>query len=924
MNSRVTRLFTLLLLLGASWLLSASPAAAQSLQLSRNADFSTADGSFSFSDVLHARITAPNINFFDIDKNEFRLKPASGNDDNDIEGSFINNLNGTYVAHIPLSGLRRATSSWNFRAEIRDHDHGEFKAEVNLTIQDGPGPGDSLFFEARLDSVGSNFIIISGTTILVDNTTTITENGLPLAFSALQKNWRVFVFARFRSDGRLFAVDLVVLERSTPGQEVEAEGPIASIQGSRVKVNDIEFVVQNTTQILNPNGLPITLADLRVGMRVNAKGLRNASGEVLATRIQVKENIIPGDEIEFTGHITAILVDSVVAHKNFITVDSTQFEVAANTEILGFDNEPISFFDLRVGELVQIKGRTRSGQVPLAERIKREDQNGEDIEIKGAIQALGDSTLTVAGLVFRVAPTTVILDNDNNFIAFAALRTGLLVEVRANFSANGSLVATRIKIEDDDLDEIEVTGFIEALTPNSLQVSGFTFQVDDSTVVLDRNNNLISFSALEIGMLVQVKGFKQFGGSLRAVRIKIEDFLQDEIEIRGLISAIGGDTLRVSGITFIVTIETEITDQNGQPISFNQLAVGMIVEVRAELRNDGWFAMRIHVEDRIDGVVELFGKIDSLRSDGFFMLGQRILVTNATLFMDEQNQPISFSALRVGDFVEVRALLLPDNVFVALRVKRETRVSDEVQLTGSISLLSFSSIIVSGITFIVDGNTVYLDHNEQPITINDLHLGMVVEVKARQLSNGALLAVRVKVEERRSLAGIITGVTSSTVTVQGLPHVLAPNSVIFDEQNHPTSAESLKVDQQVQLVAQANQSQLEILTLRIVFSGTSTTISENPSTLPQEFTLEQNYPNPFNPSTVIRFAFSQAGQARLTIYDILGRRVRTLVDGVRPAGEQLVTWNGRDEAGAVAASGIYFYRLEFNGRVQTRKLTLVR
>ncbi|NUO79739.1 T9SS type A sorting domain-containing protein, partial [candidate division KSB1 bacterium] len=65
-------------------------------------------------------------------------------------------------------------------------------------------------------------------------------------------------------------------------------------------------------------------------------------------------------------------------------------------------------------------------------------------------------------------------------------------------------------------------------------------------------------------------------------------------------------------------------------------------------------------------------------------------------------------------------------------------------------------------------------------------------------------------------------------------------------------------------------------------------------------------------------------RATLAVYNILGRRVRTLVDGVQAAGEQRVTWDGRDDEGAAVTSGIYFYRLEANGLTQTRKLTLMR
>lgn len=921
MHRTTLRFFALGLLVGVALVLPAQrrALAQQNLQLSKNADSSTSDGIFSFTDILYAKVTAPQLNFFSLEDNEWRLQAVSGG--HESAGAFVNLLNGNYVATIPLSGLDHLQSSWEFRAELKDHNGNEFRARVSLTIQVSVGVGETIDVTGHIDSLGANFFMVSGKRVFVDNATIITEFVIPLSFSTLQENWKVHVLAQLRNDNRFWALTIEVLERSTIGQEVETEGLIASIEGSVVVVNNIRFVAVNTTELRDRNDNPITLAALQVGMRVEAKGTRSAGGEVIAERIEIKDDNAGGGDIELTGTVTAILAGGSLPDS--IAVNNTLFEVDVQTEVRGFSDEIILLTDLHVGELVKVKAQTRTGKIPLAKHLEREDQNGEDIEITGIIQALGDSTLTIGQLLFRLARTTIILDDDNNFTTFAALRTGLLVEVRANVQADGSLIATRIKVKDEDIDEIEVKGFIDALTNNSLTVSGLTFTVDNSTVVIDHDGAIVGFATLQVGMLVEIKGNIRFDGSLHATRVEIEDFFLDEIEMRGIVTAIGDDTLRVTGITFYVNNNTVITDKDGQLLAFGQLAVGTVVEIRANLQNGRWVASRIKVEEEIDAVVEIFGRIDSLRSDSFFVLSQRIRVTNSTVFLDKEHQPITFAALQVGDFVKVKAQLLPDGALVALRVKREDNPNGEVEFTGSITALSQTSVTVSGVTFVVDVATVIVNHNEQPLTINDLRLGMVVEVKAQQQNDGTLLAVRIKVEERRSLSGVVSLVTSNTIAVQGLTHILTANSVIFDEQNRVTTAQALKVNQQVQLVAQSNQSQLEVVTLRIIFSGTTTSADGDLPTAPKAFTLLQNYPNPFNPSTVIRFVLPQSGQARLAVYDILGRRIRTLVEGMRPAGEQQVMWDGRDDAGATVASGIYFYRLEANGLTQTRKLTLL-
>ncbi|MCB0269979.1 MAG: SMP-30/gluconolactonase/LRE family protein [Calditrichaeota bacterium] len=92
----------------------------------------------------------------------------------------------------------------------------------------------------------------------------------------------------------------------------------------------------------------------------------------------------------------------------------------------------------------------------------------------------------------------------------------------------------------------------------------------------------------------------------------------------------------------------------------------------------------------------------------------------------------------------------------------------------------------------------------------------------------------------------------------------------------------------------------------------------------ENFELKQNYPNPFNPETTIRYALPQNMHLSIKIFDNSGRELRTLVNTIQPAGANAVVWDGRDDAGNIAASGIYFYRLQSETAVQTRKMLLVR
>ena len=105
-----------------------------------------------------------------------------------------------------------------------------------------------------------------------------------------------------------------------------------------------------------------------------------------------------------------------------------------------------------------------------------------------------------------------------------------------------------------------------------------------------------------------------------------------------------------------------------------------------------------------------------------------------------------------------------------------------------------------------------------------------------------------------------------------------------------------------------------------LFDATPLTGVENVrGVLPQKFALQQNFPNPFNPQTTIRFTIAQSGPVKLTVFNVLGQKVKTLIDAPMQAGAHQVTFDGRN-----LASGIYWYRLQANGRVKVRKMVLLK
>jgi len=124
------------------------------------------------------------------------------------------------------------------------------------------------------------------------------------------------------------------------------------------------------------------------------------------------------------------------------------------------------------------------------------------------------------------------------------------------------------------------------------------------------------------------------------------------------------------------------------------------------------------------------------------------------------------------------------------------------------------------------------------------------------------------------------------------------------------------------LVDSEGLERLALTWLRGYMSGSA--VDQNPETAPQDFQLYPNYPNPFNPTTTIRYALDVSSPVKLTVHNVQGQIVQTLMNSTQSDGEHSVVWNGMDSSNQSVSSGIYLYRLEINGDVLQRKMMLIK
>lgn len=231
--------------------------------------------------------------------------------------------------------------------------------------------------------------------------------------------------------------------------EVHARGVIDSIDASSITVGGVTFTVDASTVWLDRNGAATVPSAFGAGEPVEVEGVRQSDGSVVATRVKQEDDAggVGEHEIELTGTIEAL--DGAT-----ITVRGVTFAVTADTAVTGSSNQPLAFADLAVGDFVEVKGED-AGSGVVAVRIHLEDLGddaGGEVELRGAIDAIGPDSITVGGQVFLTNGATAYRGDHGTTLDRSDLAVGDVVEIEGTRDANGNLVASKVKLEDESGD----------------------------------------------------------------------------------------------------------------------------------------------------------------------------------------------------------------------------------------------------------------------------------------------------------------------------------------------------------------------------------------------------------------------------------------------------------------------------------------
>jgi|GEM_PF-414036 len=837
--------------------------------ISKSPNFETFDQAYASDDTLYIQINLPDLDYFNIEDAEFVLKPARGSDRQHIAGDFENNLDGFYTAKLALNQTDPTIFEWQLKFKVKDNSGIEFSLRLPITI--GEDNGDH------------------------------------------------------SDDERL----------------IEVEGRIRQITGDSLFVRDIWVVVTDTTAIFDENQTAFAFTDLALGQEVKVGAFQLEDGSLIAKFIKVSEKPEIGDHFEVEGQVTD-LVDST------FVVDGVRFHVTPETEFIFKERNDANFDSLAVDMYVKVKGEVLDEQTLIAVRviILGEEERDNRFEVRGPIESISDSSITVAGLEFLLREDTELRGDDDHFdIGLPALRKGLLVEIHS-IKVNYAFWAVRIKLEEPPGTEVEIEGEIEALGDSFLVVDGQDFHVTDETVILDSDRNRIRFDVLEVGMNVKVKGLELPDLRLFALRVRVRKEARDRLKKEGKIEALTNNSLTVLGTTFQVDSTTQIVEEEQNQLLFSDLQVDLFVRVRGYLTSDGnAFAEEILVKSSRLEDVEVRAAIDSLGEDFIFAADLGFVISDRTIILDADRNHITFADLTVGMFVGIKGKRLPNGVNIALLVRVKNQDASEVEIRGTLTRIDGDTVVVEDTKFLARPTTDFFDSDETVLLLSDFVVGNLVEVNAIRDENGQAILQRMKREEAASISGAIEDANGGISTAKPGDGGQQLNGVIISQFNLLST--TVLVDDNTLVVGALNtildanvlaagalvdvqgtltvNGELLASTVSVIEQAVITSVSgPNGEALPSTFELASNFPNPFNPSTTLRYTLAGESSQRvvLNIYNILGQRVVTIVNEIKPAGTYSAVWNGRDLAGRQVSTGIYIARLVVGDQARVRRMLL--
>ncbi len=340
---------------------------------------------------------------------------------------------------------------------------------------------------------------------------------------------------------------------------------------------------------------------------------------------------------------------------------------------------------------------------------------------------------------------------------------------------------------------VQVIGLISAITSNSITVDSTSFTVDSNTKV-EAEDRHFTFDSLKSGDSVEVKGeYKDsvlFASEIKLLNKETEHGHEHSgFSLSGIISALTDSSLTVDGKNIFLTDSTIYKFEERDSASKSDLKTGEKVEVEGYKIDSSYYAMFIIIADSSHNShhdmreFEITGKILSIDSNSFTVDTLTIGVDSNTQIEKEHVGKINFSDLKAGDSVEVGGIV-DSNTYIARQIHVITNEQVHIEVKGIITNVSDSTIVVNDTTFEINNDTKITQEGKGRVDKSALKDSEFVNINAT-LEDSIYIANSIEIKESEhdsvsyfELEGLITSISSNTITVNGDSFEVDSNTVI--------------------------------------------------------------------------------------------------------------------------------------------------
>jgi len=500
---------------------------------------------------------------------------------------------------------------------------------------------------------GFGSVFINGVEYETDSTVVSTDDDDHASESDLHVGMVVSLSGELDADGKTGSATSIHYDE-------QIKGPLESIDlaaNSLVILGQI-IIFDDLTSLDN-----VVLAELIPSDFLEVSGFYDAEGQLYATRIEKEDGI------------STLKLEGVI--KSIDTVDKTFILGSLNIDYGLAQFDGFTEADLMDGIKVRVKGDLPSlnNNTFVISDIKLKDNSGEEGHDEGDqrhIEGIISEFESSASFVVNDIHVVTTSDTEFEHSSVDSLTLNIRVKIKGDYDANGSLVASEIRIHQRT--NLKLEGVVQAIDidASTVTVLDVTFEVNEQTKMKDesdKDERFFDLTDLVVGDFIEIKGFIDSSGRKIATKLERENEDADETtELKGLVSDIADFSFVIVDVRVLTNLDTMFEGVDGDSVNqatfFEQLEDGMLLEVEGAIIDGEFIAHQVEIEDGDDGDDEHYrtefrGIVEEVLEVSLIVSSHHVLITDMTEFEvnDEDASAEQFWLLvNVGDQIKIKGI----------------------------------------------------------------------------------------------------------------------------------------------------------------------------------------------------------------------------------------------------------------------------